>query len=221
MAGSASPATDDPNGSYRGSRTTEIDHKIWFLTAGLFDGVAPAAQGGTTGRNLLKANKEVLATFCAIQRMLPVDASADLIQHAANVFAAATGFNANYIADQLPDTSLCADITASLRPQYVAFDVPTQIIAVDAKGNARSKNQTWNACYDAYFEGYALTKEDIRENEQVDKDGTPRDCAYYFNLAAKTAYYPDYSIYLTIDGEGNVTPPAGYVLAETTTVAAK
>ncbi len=153
--------------------------------------------------------------------MLPVDASADLIQHAANVFAAATGFNANYIADQLPDTSLCADITASLRPQYVAFDAPAKVIPVDAKGNVRSANRTWNACYDAYFEGYALTKEDIRENEQVDKDGTPRDCAYYFNFSAQTVYYPDYSIYLGIDGEGNVTPPAGYVLAQNVKVAVK
>lgn len=158
---------------------------------------------------------------CATQRLLPVGAGDALVYQTAFFLGSAMGYDTDFLVKQLLDETLCDAISAARRPQIVAVATPDILIPLDAEGDPMSMNPTWNACYKTLFSGYMLKKEDIRNNPDKDKDGTPRDCAYYFELSSQTAYFPDYSIYITVDGEGNVAFPAGYAVDKRTTVAAK
>ena len=125
----------------------------------------------------------------------------------------------DFLLKQIKDEKICGAITASLLPQRVSFASPDMIIAANEKGFPISANPTWNACYNALFGTYTLTKFDIQNNPDVDKNNTPRDCAYYFELASGTVYYPDTSVYFTVDYVGKATFPAGYIVAPQSTVA--
>ncbi len=150
-------------------------HIVLNLARRLAGNIAPGAFGGGAA----DFNPQEVEYLCSIQRSLPARASMGFVRTVADYLSVVMGRPVQTIIDALLDPTLCSDISASLLPgKPVAAAAPTAI-PVNKDGFPVSTNATWNRCFEATYGKYVLTKFDIQGNPDKDKDGTPRDCAYY------------------------------------------
>ena len=172
----------------------------------------PAVGGGET-----PLTPDQIAYICSVQRAIPSDANMGFYRVVARFVANRMGgLNVDFILAKLRDTSLCADISASLLPQKGAPSVADTPMYLGANGFPLSRNPTWMACFEAEYANRVLIKEDIKNNPDKDKDGTPRDCAYYHANSSNIWYHPELKIYFTYNPQnGSYKMPSGYVAVRT------
>lgn len=211
-SGSLDGGTDGGHGATRGEATHIAYNAAMRLATGLIDPRLPrAALGGSRGNLFTEEQKKYL---CSMQAFIKADTSIAYRRQLATFIAVQQFGNAKpeAILALLSDAEYCEEYTAQRRPAVtVAVAAPTLII-VNEQGFPVSGNATFNACFAALNGNGMLTKEDIRNNPDVDKDGTPRDCAYY--NASSTGFWrmPDHGgVYVSYDRDtGTLTVPRGF-----------
>ncbi len=184
---------------------------------------------GAFGGGETEFSPQEIGYLCSIQRSMPGTATNGFIRTVANYLAAVMGRPVDVIIDALTDMTLCSEISASLLPATVQATAVSTVIPTDKNGYPVSTNKTWNACFKAINGTYVLVKGDIQSNPDKDKDGTPRDCAYYNPNNAGVWNYPFYNgkIWMTQfsfvydKSSDTYTLPANHVLQAQEKVATK
>ncbi len=204
---------DQGNGSARGSRTNEALGAINALVKRFNLGaLPPPAVGGSNGDLLTLEQKSFV---CSMQSFAKKQTTAPMAYYTklSEVIAAQVGMKAEAVLKLLFSKTYCADFIAQRLPTKTTVAVAApKIIVVDAQGFPVSSNHTFNACFRALNDHYVLTKEDIRNNTSKDKDGTPRDCAYYNANSSGVWYMEDHGgVFVRFDPDTKtLSVPYGY-----------
>ncbi len=208
-------------GAYRGERSNELLGVVNYVGKNLGFGsdIAPSAVGGSPRAPLTSAETQYL---CSMQRAMPASASTALMDFISDSIASLMGRRTSFVKAQLSDAVLCKEISASRLPQNFVATADRIVISVDENGFPVSSNATWNACFNAAYGDHVLTLQDIRSNTDVDKKGTPRDCAYYNHNSLNIWYMPDVNDYFSFDPDtSTATFSSEYMLVPQEKVAVK
>ncbi len=182
---------EEQSGGGRGGRSTNSTSLATYTARNHGFGLtAPPAFGGAD----VPLNEQETSYICAMQKVLPSYLSQDALLSVARTMASLMGRDAEFVALQLKDESLCANQT-SFAPGI--YGVTLVAFPVDANGIPVSSNDTWNACIRG-----TVTLEQIRNNTdrtERRRSGVslPKTCSSYHTQDSWK--HPDFGVYFTFD----------------------
>lgn len=156
-----------------------------YLVGYHFGDVPPPGFGGDD----VPLTDDEVAYLCAVQRGLPRVFTRSFIELVSVFMGTMLGRPAEFVAEQLSDPVLCAEISASLLPKQGKTVAVAKPFRVASDGIPVSSNPTWNAC----IRGTA-TLADIRSNPDR-PSGYGLGCASYHT--GTNWRHPDLSVYFT------------------------